>query len=136
MKLYFKLGFLSLVVLSNLSADKLVTSADIKQMEAFQKASIERQKQQEMFKYIEESEYESTALYSKAEEDMKWVENVMNNFDHFVNLNVIAEYEKKINKMKKHKNSAYLVKKIRQLEELVNSKKNELKLNKGINNEK
>ncbi len=127
MKLYFRSTLASIAVMSTLSANEFVSNDEIKQMEAFEKRSIERQKQQEIYDYMENSEYEVTELYTIAKQDVDWVKDVMKNFDHYVDLDVIVAYEKKIVKMKAHKRSAYLVDKITQLEELVNKKKTELK---------
>ncbi len=127
MKLYFRSTLASIAVMSTLSANEFVSNDEIKQMEAFEKRSIERQKQQAIYDYMENSEYEVTELYTIAKQDVDWVKDVMKNFDHYVDLDVIVAYEKKIVKMKSHKRSAYLVDKITQLEELVNKKKTELK---------
>lgn len=126
MNTYLRLGLVSLVMLSNLSATSLLTSAEIKKMDAFETSIAKRVKQQALFDAMDETAYEAEALYIKAEEDTKWVKNAMKNFDYHISLKTIEMHEKKITKMKNSKHAPYLKSQIKALESLIKTRKLQL----------
>lgn len=124
-----------IAVTSTLSANEFVSNEEVKQMEALEKVSIQRQKQQAQFDYMEHSEYEAIELLAKAQKDFDDAQDKIKNLDYYVNLNTIAEHEKKLKKMKASKSAVHLTKKIEQLEKFINEKKKNSNQTKGVNNE-